>query len=100
MKKKISDEEWNGNIEQIGLMIIGLSIAIVFISLTVQGLVEGAEKDRINFEEKYKPICEKYNKLWLESGNTYYGRCYDNYGGVLIEYTIIEKGEEFYLKKK
>ncbi len=96
----MKDEKRNNKIGEIVIAIIIILIGGMIIYNLALAYVENQIQTKIEFENKYKPICEKYDKLWLESGGGYFARCFENNNGILTEYSIIQKGDEFYLKLK
>jgi len=81
------------------LIIIGVFIVLgllVFLGLPYYkaNLEEGIKE----FDNIYKPECERLGGLYLESGTNHHNNCYINKSGILYKTLIVEINGEWYLQ--
>jgi len=79
-------------------IIIVIIVIIVLIWFITKKLVEIQKESAIEFEEKWRPMCEDLGGLYLEEGTSQRNNCYINKSGFLIRTTIIENNGNPYLK--
>ena len=56
------------------------------------------ENDMEEFDNKYRPQCERLGGLYLEEGYSHTNKCFLNKSGVLYETRIVKLNGEWYLQ--
>ncbi len=79
----------------IGLLVVVIMVSLYFIRVPYQDYLENRI---IEFDNKWKPLCENLGGLYLESGMNHVNNCYINNSGALYKTIIMELNGEYYLK--
>ena len=89
-------ETYNKIEKNVTIGFVGILFIIFLIGITIN-MIGGAKERAIEFDKKYKPVCDSLGGIYQQEGNYRNNWCYINYNGILRKGCMIQINEQWEL---